>query len=114
VIIDGLLSHYLSADLVLLLRVSPRVLEKRLRKRGYPSKKILENLLAEYCDVILAELLSMRKRFVQINATGKKAEEIARQVVEMLSRKKLISEQVDWLGSEAGFLEKVLKKYGKP
>ncbi len=39
-------------DFVAILRCSPRILEKRYIKRGYSDQKILENLEAEFLDLI--------------------------------------------------------------
>ena len=42
----------LMADVVALLRVSPKTLEARLSKRGYPAAKLLDNVFCEetgYC-----------------------------------------------------------------
>ena len=40
----------LQADFVFVFRCDPKILEKRMRKRGYKKEKIRENLLAEMLD----------------------------------------------------------------
>jgi adenylate kinase len=52
IILEGHLSHYFpNAELVIVLRTNPRILEERLRSRGWRDAKILENLEAEALDV---------------------------------------------------------------
>lgn len=55
-IFEGHVTHLLDgADKVIVLRVRPDVLEKRLKKRGYFESKIRENLEAEALGVCSAE-----------------------------------------------------------
>ena len=55
-IFEGHLSHLCSgADKVIVLRVRPEILEKRLAQRGYSKSKIRENLEAEALGVCAAE-----------------------------------------------------------
>ena len=55
-IFEGHLSHLCSgADKVIVLRVRPEILEKRLAQRGYSQSKIRENLEAEALGVCSAE-----------------------------------------------------------
>lgn len=57
-IIDSHLSHYLPkkyVDLCIITKCSLKAMEKRLKKRRYPIKKIRENLDAEIFDVCLNE-----------------------------------------------------------
>lgn len=58
VVIDSHLSHYLDkkyVDLCVVVKCNVMVLEKRLKKRGYSSLKIQENLDAEIFEVCLNE-----------------------------------------------------------
>ena len=43
-IVEGHLAHLLSVDMIIVLRCSPKILEKRLKKKKYPKKKIMEML----------------------------------------------------------------------
>lgn len=55
-IFEGHVTHLLDgADMVIVLRVHPDVLKKRLEKRGYAESKIRENLEAEALGVCSAE-----------------------------------------------------------
>lgn len=54
-ILVGHLSHLLTVDMIILLRCSPSILRGRLTARGWPERKVRENMEAEACDVILIE-----------------------------------------------------------
>lgn len=70
ILVDGVLSHHMPATHVIVLRVKPTVLEKRLEKRGYSPGKIRENLEAEAMGVCLHETLSRNfENILEINAT---------------------------------------------
>ena len=60
-LIEGHLSHYLQVDLIIVLRANPKVLKRRLYKRGYPEAKVVENYEAEISDTILIEALEMQE-----------------------------------------------------
>lgn len=84
-IIEGHLSHFLPADLLIVLRTSPRVLRKRLAKRGWSQKKIDENIEAEALDVILIEALEMSDGVYEIDTTDKTPEQVAAAVREIIA-----------------------------
>ncbi|MBI5158935.1 adenylate kinase family protein [Candidatus Micrarchaeota archaeon] len=68
VIVEGHLAceMKLKVDAVIVLRANPKILEKRLKKRGYAKKKIEENVLAEmldYCTVKSIENFKKAKIF---------------------------------------------------
>jgi adenylate kinase len=66
ILVEGHLSHYFpNADLVLVLRANPRVLEERLRSRGWEEAKIHENLEAEALDVCTWEAFQIHGDTVQ-------------------------------------------------
>lgn len=112
VIVDGLLSHYLDVDLIVVLRCSPRVLERRLKRRKYSKEKIVQNLLAEFCDVIYAEALSRKRgRVVQIDVTRRSVEKVARLIKQAIEARSFRGDNVDWLASEANFLSKLEQTY---
>ncbi len=68
-ILDGLLSHLLDPTHVLVLRCDPRLLEKRMKERGYADGKIMENLEAEYEGVILYESLKRCGNVLELDNT---------------------------------------------
>lgn len=86
-IIEGHLAHFCRADLVIVLRTSPRELRQRLDSKGWPSAKIKENLEAERMGVCLGEALDRhgRSKVIEVDTTGRKAEEVADEIVEAVS-----------------------------
>lgn len=55
----GHLAHLMPCDLVVVLRCSPPVLQKRLEARGWPPAKVRENVEAEGVGVILVEAMEL-------------------------------------------------------
>lgn len=99
VVVDGHLSHFLNADVVVVLRVHPRLIEERLKERGYPKEKIGENVEAELVDVILVEALEENERVLEINTTGKTPEEVVDEILKLIEKgaKRHVG-IVDWSG----------------
>lgn len=98
VILVGHLSHLLTVDLIVVLRCRPSVLASRLRARGWPEAKVLENVEAEACDVILVESAEASEEVCEIDTTGMTPEEVAGAVLEIMSgeREKYAIGNVDW------------------
>ncbi len=74
IVLESHLAHYI-ADIVIVLRVCPPELERRLKARGYSEEKIRENIEAEALDVILVEAFEWCEKVFEINTTGKSIEE---------------------------------------
>ena len=58
IVVEGHLAHFLRSrhlSHVVVLRTNPRILERRLRKRGYSKAKVRDNVEAEALSVILWE-----------------------------------------------------------
>ncbi len=85
----------LPADAVIVLRTDPRVLWKRLEKRGWPRKKIAENVLAEALDYCLIKAEEKYEKVSQLDTTRRSAEETA-ELVRKIVQGKHIFEDVDW------------------
>lgn len=79
-IVEGHLAHLLSADMIIVLRCSPKILEERLRKKKYHKRKIMENVEAEAVDVISVESLERCKNVYEINTTNISKEKVAEDV----------------------------------
>jgi adenylate kinase len=71
-IVEGHLAHLLRADRIIILRLNPKELRKRLMKRGWPKAKINENVEAEILDQITAEALQRQKKVFEINAGNRR------------------------------------------
>ncbi|KYK32766.1 MAG: hypothetical protein AYK19_14910 [Theionarchaea archaeon DG-70-1] len=57
IIIDSHFSEVFDVDFVFVLRCEPKTLYTRLRERGYPEKKVKENVMAEILDYCLMNAL---------------------------------------------------------
>ncbi|NPB02695.1 MAG: AAA family ATPase [Methanopyri archaeon] len=111
-------SHLMPVDAVVVIRLHPAELERRLKERGYPPEKIAENLEAEFVGVCFGEAVNVRTggcgmvrpeaaRVYQIDATGLTKAELADRVLEVLEEGK--GDRVDWLGDEEA--RKVVESY---
>ena len=72
IIIDSHLSHYLPkkhADFCIVSKCDIKELNKRLGKRGYPKKKIEENLQAEIFDICLNEAREAGHKIILADTT---------------------------------------------
>ena len=101
-IFDSHYSHLLKVDLIIILRVNPKLLKKRLENRYKKFKeKIKENLDAEILGVISSECIG--KNAWEIDVTNKKVEEIVEKIQVILKNKKTkFKGNIDWLGK--GFI----------
>ncbi|ACJ16049.1 Hypothetical nucleotide kinase [Thermococcus onnurineus NA1] len=97
VVLDGHLSHFVPADVVIILRAHPRLIAERLKARGYSKKKLAENVEAELVDVILVEALEENERVLEVDTTGKSPEEVVEEILTLLKSgtKKRVG-IVDW------------------
>ncbi len=102
-------------DYVFVLRLHPKILEVRLKKKGYPEAKIRENLLSEILDSCLITALNYfgEERVHEIDTTNKSVEEIANEILDVVYlRKRPVHGVVDWISrlEEEGLLDKYLKQ----
>jgi adenylate kinase len=96
-IIEGHISHYF-ANLAIVLRLDPKRLKKRLEARGYPRRKVRENLEAEALDVILVEAVEYCSCVDEIDTTDRSPAEVADLVVRIIrGEARLPPGQVSWL-----------------
>ncbi|ASJ04478.1 MULTISPECIES: adenylate kinase family protein [Thermococcus] len=86
VVIDGHLSHLVSADVVIVLRLHPRIVAERLNFRGYSRKKLAENVEAELVDVILVEAIEENENVIEVDTTGKTPEEVVSEILSLLEK----------------------------
>ncbi len=81
-ILEGHISHYLPADVIIVLRTSPIALRKRLgKRREYSYEKVMENSDAEALDVILVESVETSDRVFEINTTDMNLISVVKSVV---------------------------------
>ena len=102
-VIGSHLAHFVSpkiSKICVVLRCNPLVLEKRLQKRGYLKGKIHDNMMCEYLDCCLIEALKVghKRHLHEIDTTKKKAHVVAKEIIDVLNRKKKHSfGNVKWL-----------------
>jgi adenylate kinase len=70
-VIEGHLSHLLPVDMIIVLRTSTRVLEKRLREREYSDGKVRENMEAEALGVISMEAIETGHPLYEVDTTDR-------------------------------------------
>lgn len=81
VILDGHIAHLIAPSkyvrMAFVLRCHPKVLVMRLKAKGYPPKKIHENVMAEILDVCLVEALEVYKgKLCELDSTDKSVEQL--------------------------------------
>ena len=102
-IAEGLVAHYVPADLIVILRAKPEVVVERLRPRGYSEEKLKENAEAERLAVIATEVFesSPDSRVAHIDTTNRTPQEVA-ELVERALKGEEVFDEVDWLEDETG------------
>jgi adenylate kinase len=97
-VLEGHFSHMLNPDVAIVLRCSPKVLEKRLLEKGWGEKKIRENVEAEAVDVVLIEALENAEEVCEIDSTRIKPSQVAKAIEDIISgeRQKYRVGNVDW------------------
>lgn len=101
---------------VFVLRRDPNELKSVLEKRGYPKKKVGENLASELLDVCLWDALSAcdADKVCEVDVSGRTVEAVVEEMILVLENKKECrSGIVDWLGKleKTGQLEEFLQKF---
>jgi adenylate kinase len=97
-ILEGHFSHLLNPDIAIVLRCSPKVLEERLRKKGWAESKVRENVEAEAVDVVLIESLENVPEVCEMDTTRLSVEQVSRGIENILAgeRQKYRVGNVDW------------------
>ncbi|MCX9014397.1 MAG: adenylate kinase family protein [Candidatus Methanoperedens sp.] len=105
IIMEGHLSHFLPADIVIVLRAEPREIMERLGKRNYSTGKTRENADAEALDVILVESVEMCGNVFEINTTGKSPQDVAICVVSIIESVKNGKNPEEFLPGNVNWIE---------
>jgi len=97
-ILEGHFSHLLGPNVAIVLRCSPKILEKRLRKKGWDEAKIRENVEAEAVDVVLIETVENVPDVCEIDTTKKTPTQVAKDIERIIAgeRQKYRVGNVDW------------------
>ncbi|MFO7678104.1 MAG: adenylate kinase family protein [Thermoplasmatota archaeon] len=104
VIIEGHATHLLHiVEKVILLRCHPKILKKRLEKKGWGEKKIRENVDAEALDIILCEAIEYydSKHIFEIDTSNLSIESVCDGIIQIFSHnfkpiKKYNIGKIDW------------------
>jgi len=88
----------LPCDACVVLRCEPRELARRLKKRGYPKKKVSENVLCEILDYCLvkAEDAYGTKKTIQIDVSNASKSTKSSKLVDAAAKRR--SDDVNWSG----------------
>ena len=100
-IFEGHLSHFVHADLTIILRTSPAELERRLKKKKWSRNKIQENVEAEAMGVIPNETNG-----IEIDTTGKSPKAVASKIMKILKNGAVKRKKIDWIKEYANYLVK--------
>lgn len=103
-VLEGHFAHLFPADIVVVLRCEPGVLERRLRRKYKWPTKITENVEAEMINVITEESLPLHSpgTIFEIDTTKRTARQTARTIEKIINNKgeervKHIAGKIDWL-----------------
>jgi adenylate kinase len=108
IIIEGHLSHFLHADIIIVLRASPIALRKRLgKRREYSFEKVKENSNAEALDVILVESMERKDRVYEINTTDLMPLSIVKSVISIIESVKSGKNPEEFLPGEIDWINQV-------
>ncbi|MEM4573532.1 MAG: adenylate kinase family protein [Candidatus Caldarchaeum sp.] len=100
----------------IVLRCNPLKLANRLRRRGYSSDKVVENVEAEFVGVVYLDAVKQfgHRNVVQVDVTKKTVSETVRYCREILDGK-VVGDKVDWLTDlDEKELDQVLSLLARP
>lgn len=79
-VVEGHLAHHVPVDVCVVLRTRPDELRERLQGRDYSDQKVEENVQSEALDVILSEAVENQETVVEVDTTGREAEDVFEEV----------------------------------
>jgi len=102
VIVVGHYSEIVDDDILeklFVIRLNPLELLERLRRRGWPPAKVLDNVEAELMGACTANALAEhpRSKVCEIDASGRRPEDVSKEVIEVLQGVRECRVFVDWL-----------------
>ncbi len=108
IIMEGHLSHFLTADAVIVLRAHPVALRKRLGKRKkYSFRKVKENADAEALDVILVESSERSDKVFEIDTTNMNALAVVKSVISIIESLKKGKIPEEFLPGKINWIDQV-------
>ena len=99
IIIESLYSHFLPADLIIVLRTNPEILMKRLKKKYNWRTKITENYEAELIGLITSEALQKSRKVYEIDTSRSNAFTTAKLIKRIIEgrTKNYQAGKIEWL-----------------
>ncbi|PKK85563.1 MAG: NMP kinase [Thermoplasmata archaeon HGW-Thermoplasmata-1] len=113
VFLEGHVAHLMECcEVVVILRCDPKILYQRLSSRGWPAKKIEENVDAEALDVILCEALEYYENgdVFEIDGGTGDPEAAASAIIE-LANAEFKKESPDYMLGKFDWSDYLLEKY---
>ena len=101
-IYEGHLAHFPPAEVKVILRTSPRVLEKRLKSRKWAASKIRENVEAEALGIISSE--SNALEIDTSKRTPRQTAGLIKRLLNNYSLQKTYRKKIDWKDAYAKYL----------
>lgn len=86
--------------LIIVLRRSPYELKRVYARRGYDEQKARDNITSEIIGLLVFDALKKfgKKKVLEVDSTGKKAERVAQEVISVIKgRSKGSLGKIDWL-----------------
>ena len=95
---------------IVVLRLDPRELARRLIDRGWPPEKVRENVESELMGVCTSNALAEHppEKVCEVDVSGRSIDDVADEVVAIILGSKPCRVYVDWLSNEA-IIEYVLR-----
>ena len=107
-IIESHISHYLPADVIIVLRAAPVALRKRLgKRREYSYEKVKENSDAEALDVILVESTEACDRVFEINTTDMNLVSVVKSIDDIIESLKDGNILAEYLPGKINWIDQV-------
>ena len=86
-IVESHYAHELPGETVVILRANADEIRKRGKEKGWCKEKIEENVIAEIMEVCKTEALEIGKNILEIDTTGKKPDQVAKEIIKKLKLK---------------------------
>lgn len=96
------ISSFPRLERVIVLRCSPSVLERRLKRKQWSNRKVSENLLAEILDICLWDAVQNYgwRRISEIDTTNKRPSRVVQLAIRDLKQRRVQKQpKVQWLSS---------------
>jgi len=85
-VLDAHYSHEMPVDAVFVLKTNPGILRARLREKGWPDRKIEENVQAEIMEVCKTESLELGRKTFEVDTTRKDPEQVVSEILKILRK----------------------------